>query len=444
LVAEVEKQFHPDGMSVEQAMSYHHFTLGLYLQVMVLAQRNGMDVPARMRARLERALEFCMHGLQPDGRHPMIGDNDNAFAFYFGAKKDWDFREYLALGAVLFQRGDFKTLAGEYHEACLWLLGPESSSQFEHLVAKNPERNSRLLADSGYAVLRSNRQRDGHTLIFDCGPQSHGLFADENVSTAHGHADALSFNLCAHGVPFLIDAGMLTYNGDLRWQNHFRSGAAHNVITVDGQSVCRIVGRLGYSHVPMVEQSAFIQQEELVFVEAHVTGFGCNVRHRRGILSRPGEYWLILDSLEGEGEHLLECWLHFAPGLKVRSSRGQIIAQYSDHQKLLIRELRMPEAKCEVFCGGEEPELGWVAPAYGCKTAAPVVRLRAQTRLPAELVMLVMPFTTGVPPVACELTGHYGAHGALPFTARLQAESWEDQFTFESKAEGVKISCSRR
>ncbi|MGH7496605.1 MAG: alginate lyase family protein [bacterium] len=444
LIEEVVKQFHADGGSVEQAMSYHHFTLGLYLQAVILAQRNDVTVPVHLRERLERALEFCMHSQQPDGRHPMIGDNDNAFAFYFGGKKDWDFREYLALGAVLFQRGDFKALAGEYHEACLWLLGPESRSQFDLLVAKKPERSTLLLADSGYAVLRSARQREGHSLVFDCGPQSHGLFADENVSTAHGHADALSFNLCAHGVPFLIDAGMLTYNGDLRWQNYFRSGAAHNVLTVNGQSACRVVGRLGYSHVPAVEQSAFIQQEGLVFVEAHVTGFGSNVRHRRGILYRSGEYWLILDSLEGEGEHLLECWLHFAPGLRVQGSNGQIIAQYSDHQKLLVRDLRMPAAQCEVYCGGEEPELGWVAPAYGCKIAAPVVRLRAQKQLPAQFMMLVMPFTASPPPVVCELTGHYGAHGALPFTVRLQGESWEDQFTLERKAEGMKVSWSRR
>ncbi len=440
---EVTRQFHTDGMSVEQALSYHHFTLGLYLQVLILAQRNGITVPPPMRERLEAALEFCMHSQQPDGKHPMIGDNDNAFAFYFGAKPAWDFRDCLALGAILFQRGDFKFLAGSYHEACLWLLGPESRQQFEKLAARPPAHSSLLLPESGYAVLRNGWQRDSHCLMFDCGPQSHGLFTDENVSTAHGHADALSFCLTAHGRSFLIDSGMLTYNGELRWQNHFRSGAAHNSITIDEQSACKIVGRLGYSHVPKVERSAFLQQQDFVFVEAHVTGFSCNARHRRGIFYCRQEYWLICDRVEGEGEHVVDRWLHFAPELVVQNVNGQIIAQYAEGQKLLVCDLSVPPAAGEIFCGGQTPEQGWVAPAYGRKIAAPVLRWRMPARMPAQFVTLLMPFREELPTIHGECSGRYQENDHQPFVVQVRGEAWQDRIVFQRHDGEIRITVSQ-
>ena len=443
LVEEVAKQFHADGMAVEQALSYHHFTLGLYLQTMLLAQRNGIVVPPAMHERLEGALEFCMLSQQPDGRHPMIGDNDNAFAFYFGEKPAWDFREYLALGAVLFQRGDFKLLAGHFHEACLWLLGPQSHQHFQELAAREPERQNLLLPESGYAFSRSGWQRDSHYLLFDCGPQSHGLFADENVSTAHGHADALSFCLSAHGQLFLTDSGMLTYNGDLRWQNHFRSGAAHNNISIDGHSACKIVGRLGYSHVPPVERTAFVKNEEFVFVEACVKGFGSGIRHRRGIFYHQHDYWLICDSLEGEGEHSVERWFHFAPELAVQKVNNQIIAASPDAHRLLLQDVDGAAAHAQISHGGREPEQGWHAPAYGCRFAAPVLCWRTQAVLPVQFATLVLPFSGNTPTIKYECSGKYGTDSGAPFRLRLAAADWEDRIVFERHGGTMKITLSR-
>jgi len=249
LQAEISKQFHVDGISKEQAISYHHFTLGLYLLASILAQRNNVSIPAPMRQQLERALEFSMFSIQPDGRHPMIGDNDDARSIAFGARPAWDFRDLLAVGAVLFGRGDLKQLAGQYDEACLWLLGPSSCRQFHALDSHAPEARTKLFPESGYTVFRNGWGAGDQYLIFDAGHHSDGLHPDDTVSTAHGHADYLAFSLCAHGVPLLVDAGMLTYNGDRKWQNYFRSGMAHNTITVDGRSACELAGRLGYQNV---------------------------------------------------------------------------------------------------------------------------------------------------------------------------------------------------
>lgn len=426
LVEEVTKQFHADGISVEQAMSYHHFTLGLYLQAMLLAQMHGVTIPASMRARLEKALEFSMLSIQPDGRHPMIGDNDNACAFYFGEKAAWDYRDYLALGAILFERGDFKYAAEHYHEACLWLLGPESFAQFEELKAAPPARVNCLLPESGYAILREGWKSSGHYLIFDCGPQSHGLFADENVSTAHGHADPLSILLCAHGQPMLIDAGMLTYNGELAWQNYFRSGMAHNTVTVDERSACRLVGRLGYSHVPEVAQTFATFQPDFDFVEATYKGFGKDVRHRRAVFHRHGEYWLIFDSFEGEGEHVLDRWFHFAPNCQVHSIDEGVVAALPRFGSLLLRALTSSRSELEIFKGGARPEHGWHAPQYGIKLPAPVLRLRTRAALPQQFCTLLLPFGDKLPILQHEIDGEFGTHKSEPCTVRLATAHGND------------------
>jgi len=430
LASEVTKQFHRDGMGVEQAISYHHFSLGFYLLALILAERNGQTIPPIMRERLERALEFSMFSQQPDGNHPMIGDNDNARSLYFGEKYTWDFRELLALGAVLFQRSDMKKMAGDFSESCLWLLGPESHQKFTRLNSSAPVERSKLFRESGYAIFRSGWNRDDHYAIFDCGPQSDGLHRDENVSVAHGHSDFLSFTLNAYGAPMLIDSGMLTYNGDLAWQNHFRGASAHNAVTIDGRSPSNLVGRLGYNYVPTVEQSFYNCQADFAFIEGCYTGFGANVRHRRGMFWRKGDYWLILDGLFGMGEHQVERWLHFAPGVTVQMNGRKVMTQRRDQKNILVQDIGMRESALELLEGGNQPAQGWVAPGYGEKVPAPVLCMKLSGLLPMYLSTLILPFEAQIPEIDIQQSGCHSTESETPFFLSLRTPKWEDRLVF--------------
>ena len=55
----------------------------------------------------------------------------------------------LATGAVLFGRGDFKSIAGSPREETLWLLGEAGLEEFSRLPAIAPKRNSIALQASG-------------------------------------------------------------------------------------------------------------------------------------------------------------------------------------------------------------------------------------------------------------------------------------------------------
>ena len=56
------------------------------------------------------------------------------------------------------------------------------------------------------------------------------------MNCGHAHSDALSIEVSAGGCPFLVDPGTYTYTESASDRNHFRHSAAHNTVTVDGES----------------------------------------------------------------------------------------------------------------------------------------------------------------------------------------------------------------
>ena len=250
LERELPNQFHADGGTVEQAISYHHFTLGFYLHGFLLRRRLGLEIPSGMEFLLEKAFEFSMYMTRPDGLVPMIGDGDEGKAIDLLQNSIWDFRPLLAIGAVLFQRADFKTIAGPFPPDAAWLLGLEGWKKYESLQDTAPKDNSKVLPKSGYCIMRTGWDRQSHYLSFDCGDIAAGVPKGDIASAAHGHADALSIEVAAYGVPILVDPGFYTYNGDEQWHRYFRETEAHNTIVVDGCSQAEYRGRLKWSHAP--------------------------------------------------------------------------------------------------------------------------------------------------------------------------------------------------
>ena len=65
-----------DGIDVEQATSYQRFVLDLVLQVIALADRNGVAIDPVLRSRARAMLEAVAVLVGPNGRAPRIGDHD--------------------------------------------------------------------------------------------------------------------------------------------------------------------------------------------------------------------------------------------------------------------------------------------------------------------------------------------------------------------------------
>src|SRR5690606_1682890 len=166
---------------------------------------------------------------RPDGSIPLIGDDDGGRLMPFDAESNRDFGSTVAVGAALFQRGDWKYIARGAHQDLVWLLGPRALQAFEHLDAVEPARTSVVVPKGGYHVMRDGWSRDSNYLLIDCGP--HGALAG-----GHAHSDALAITVSCAGRNGLEDPGTGAYTADPVLRARLRSSTTHNTVSLDGLS----------------------------------------------------------------------------------------------------------------------------------------------------------------------------------------------------------------
>jgi hypothetical protein len=416
---EMPKQFFSDGGTVEQATGYHHFTLGFYLQAFLLRRKLGDPISSDLWSLFEKTFEFSMSLTRPDGYMPMIGDGDEGKALELYQDAFWDFRPFLAIGASMFQRGDLKKVAGGNHLDIVWLLGKKGWEQLLSLKETTPDWNAKALPDSGYYVMRTGWDPDAHYVNFDCGLLAHGVESNELVSAAHGHADALSFELSAFGKPFLIDPGFYTYNGSVEWHRYFRESSSHSTVVVDGQAQALYRGRLKWSNAPTVNRHAWVHTQPVDFIQGSHDGYERltqSVMHTRSMVFVKPNYWILQDNLTGQGHHTIEQFFHFAPlRLEQDSSTGGMIAQYETGDGLLLLPLEQHSSKANIHFQGDGPESGWMAYGYEQKVRAPFLRYALQAEMPLMLHTLIMPFKGPVPKLTVQVAVQ-GPKGGMAHT----------------------------
>jgi hypothetical protein len=385
----LSQQFYTDGGSVEQSTFYHHATTGFYLLACVLGRTNGEEFNADVWAAVRRALDFSLHLTQPDGRIPEIGGADDGKPIRMEHLPFWDFRPYLAIGAVLFGRADYKAVARRFYEDALWMLGPAGLRAFDALPEAPTSDTAVLFRASGYAIDRSDWSEVADYVCFDVGEQAAGMRPDGVPNSMHGHADCLSVIVWLGGRRVLVDSGLYAYNCGGPWEAHFRETAAHNTARVDGRDQARHIRKMAWSHSyrPSIEDS-FRDERQAWTLGSH-DGFarGANgVTHRRAVWRRPGGYVTICDEFTGAGRHELEVNWQFAPG-RLRLE-GDAQAVYEDGVKVVW--LGTTAWSTEIHCGGREPGEGWICSSLGVRTPAPRLTLRATMTASPTTVLTVL------------------------------------------------------
>lgn len=383
LLSELGRHVLPDGLYFEQSSYYHRYTTDFYTHLYILSRRNGLEVESKLEEKLKALLDYLMYVRRPDGTTPLLGDDDGGRLLMLDERAANDFRAPLSTGAALFARPDYKYAAGGIAEETFWLLGGDGLSAFDRLSARPPESTSRAFAEGGYYVMRDGWVSESNYLLIDCGP--HGA-----VNGVHAHADALAFDMASHGRALLVDTGTYTYTGSSEMRDYFRSSAAHNTLTIDGESSSVPEGPFSWKHVAQCRVDKWMSHERFDFFEGEHDGYmrlAAPAKHARSVLFLKGDYFILRDRVMTDGPHRYDLHFHFSADAEPSiEASGDVPA---------VRERKSGSAGLELFTfseGGEwRKESGWVSDCYGSRKAAPVLRFEKTGTGPQEFISLLVP-----------------------------------------------------
>jgi hypothetical protein len=334
LFREIRLQILPTGMSFERSTHYNRLVLELILFSILILKKNNQEIPSDIWYRLEKMFEFLMYSLKPDGTSPIIGDKDNGRLLPFGAEETNNFKYLLSLGALLFNRSDFKQHGDGFNVYCSILAGDDSLERWNTIPDLPAERESKAFPDAGLYIMRGKNDY----LIFNA--TGKGKYPELGPAS-HTHSDLFSFELFTLGKSFLIDPGTYLYTSDADMRMLYRSTKMHNTVTVDGESQNRIRRDVlwDFSRDAIPEVLKWESNSGMDKVTAIHNGY-CRLKepvtHQRTIIfDKDIEKWMIEDIIDGRGFHTVEWFFHFDTGIDFTIT-GNVVKTTCEDKKNIV------------------------------------------------------------------------------------------------------------
>jgi len=280
--------------------------------------------------------------------------------------------------------------------------------------------------------MASGWEQDAHHLVFDTGPLGCP------VSGGHGHADLLSVQCSVFGEPFVVDPGTYVYTPEPAWRDYFRSTAAHSTLTVDGAGQAAPAGPFAWRSRPQARLRGWRCSNDVAVAGAeHDThdALGNPMVHRRRVAFVDRSWWVVVDDLEGLGEHRVEVTFQLAP-LPVRLEPGPWVRVTGRRGGgLLVRAFSAAPATVQVHEGERDPIRGWVSSDYGQRRPAPQVGFSVVAGFPLRVVTLLMP-VSDVSASAPQVTVLYDGEGTA---VGLRFDETGDRVELEDDASIVLV-----
>ena len=363
LMDALDFQVRADGVYCEQSSYYHRYTTDFYANLLILRQLEGASVEQKHQEKLNRLLEFLLFITEPNGETSLFGDDDGGRFYFLDEKAVADFRPTLALGAALFERGDFKFAArDELSAELLWLLGVEGLQRFDDLNAFEPKETSKAFETSGFFAMRDSWKADANFLLVDCG--EHGF-----LNCGHAHADALNFVLSFEGTPVFIDSGTYNYTSDLAARQLFRSTSAHNCLTVNGESSSIPGGTFSWETIAEAKLLEWREDKNAVCFRGTHNGFTrFGVDYEREILLEKGRSVTLKDSIKSGNLNLYELNFILSPQCDAEVKNGSVAIYLKRNRKQpLLTVYTDVITECQDNKGVWTIENCWISPRYGAK-----------------------------------------------------------------------------
>ncbi len=389
LERELDIQIMDDGVHWEQSPMYHNEVLRCVLEVLRVAERQGIILPASLYDRARAMAHADLAWMKPDRTQPCNGDSDRTDLRDVFTPAAWLLKDR-QLRYAGYSRLDFESV---------WELGAEAALEYESMSPKMPECHFYALRQSGNWCLRSGWGENADYLHFKCG----------SLGGGHGHFDKLHIELTMAGEDILIDSGRYTYvDGSLRRQ--LKSSCAHNVPVVDWQEYTQCVGSWDVKGRTAAGGQDWNQKGSYTFLQgAHLGYMENGILVNRRILSIGSRIHVIADEFYGAGTHVCSQIFHLNPAGTVEMREDGFLYHGVRTDAVFYRL----EPSADAYTGGMELEETPVSFHYNQMEYAPCVSFWRECPLFCSMVTVAAgyekgienPYTVSRVPVTSPVTG---------------------------------------
>lgn len=366
LEAETREQILEDGAHFERTPGYHVVVLRNYIEIGLLLDRNASGAPGWLRDAVLRQTKFLVAILGPAQRVPLLKDTaSDAFPPVDGV---------LAAAAIWLQQPMLAPEASPALEP--WLLFGETRARaFAQLARKTSDSGFVAGKLAGFCIARS---ADEH-LVVDAGKPC------PDYLPAHAHADALTYEYHYRGRPVVVDSGVYEYRQG-EWRDFFRSTRAHNTVEIDGENSSEVWSSFRVGRRARVTVTDWRVGTGEVGLVAHHDGYrflaGRPV-HRRAFFWERNSHLLVLDRIEGQGEHAIANYVHFHPDIDPRLEGDALWRIDVAGASLWLHRVGLGPMESSVVRGRPAPSpQGWYAERFGRKEANAALVFSVRAPLP--------------------------------------------------------------
>lgn len=393
---EIERQNYSDGVNKEASLHYQSFFMEAVGLLVLHMQINGIRVPQMWRNTLVKMSRYLADCQGAYGECVVFGDDDGGKILDLqGTDRCSHYLYVLQLMSVVLP----ERYASAVTDGTLLAIVP--SHLRERIGEKRRHRNTGSVCyeQGGVSLLKS---ADGSVLIgIDHGELGFGSIA------AHGHADALSFQMYLRGSAVFADAGTYLYHIDLENRNAFRRTENHNTVTINGADQSEMLGaflwgrrartRLLAHNLAVgnarsgedAEQSgpAAGRTAGMLCVEAEHDGYGPVIHRRKYRYDGKNGLQLYDDLLHVKRDTAFGIHFLLGPGCRVEETGADsflLSCPCGPGRRAAVT------LQCRGECGMRlSVEEAWISTTYGVKEPVKKLRIAGKTNADCRIVTTI-------------------------------------------------------
>lgn len=336
LTEELSRQNYRDGVNKELSLHYQSFVMEAYGLIMIEMLYNNISIPQSWKIYLTKMSEFVRDCCGKNNETIVFGDNDEGKILDL-CGTSWNHYKYVLqlMSCVLeVQFTSFDII----NENLQWIV---SDSLFE--ATKNKPQycvsDCKVYEEGGYTIWRDIDE----DILFAIDHADLGF----GSIAAHGHADALSFQLCIDGDPVFVDAGTYNYHSPSKIRNSIRSVFNHNTVQIGETEQSEMLGPFLWGKQCRCQLEQFENSSQNMYCAARADYL--DKTHRRSIEFDKSSSFVIRDTILNAEDEIKRQLFLISPECEVKLVEENKIAIFTSKRVIYLQNVNMAKTIIEEF-----------------------------------------------------------------------------------------------